>query len=621
MKKIFYILFVGLFNIVFFTQIAHADWYSQNKYLSQIFSPSVWQCIRLAHQNQLQGHIKTAQQFLRKAEDITLQSRPFGPKNWPSGWPRTPQALSILKYATPQAYIYKILGDYALDNNRNKQAILFFQKYLSESIIPDAGYLYKLGEIMTEEKLYTSAISVYQQLKEDILMKDFYGQAPSIWQINRRIRILKAILKPQKILILDIKTVNVPNFFSNINELFKNNISPLILSNKHYQIISQNDINQMLQENNLTMANIISDRDDRTKVIKLLNADYIIEPILYKAESNYILQVNIYKKEEKIPYETYQYKMTNYNFLPTYFKRFGYNFLKESIPATYLLPVDSYVWAYTYQDLSNWVSALKMANNGSSIIVGYKNGSVYIFSSSGWIKNIYKSSDEITKVTVSPDGKYYAWASLNGKITLATDSGIILSKQLGNQIEGISISSKCKFWVYALNKKIYYLNKSDTLFWKKTLPDWIENIQISPDASMVAVSCYNGQFYLYSDEGNLLWKKNPASPATKILFHSNNKYISIGTKNNSVFVYNNKGISISKFVAGEKATLFSFQKNYLLADCGVWNKYFYFPNKNNTNIWTYTLGKNVDFADSNINANFLVAAKKNSVFAYRIIWK
>ncbi|MCL5408705.1 MAG: WD40 repeat domain-containing protein [Candidatus Omnitrophica bacterium] len=619
MKKIISISFLILFNVALFAQ--GADWYYRNKNLSLIFSPAVWQTIRLAHEEQLQGNTKRARQFLSKAEDMTLQAKPFGTQNWPSGWPRTQQALSILKYATPDAYIYRILGDYALDNNRKKQAILFFQKYLEKSIIPDAGYLYKLGRVMTEKKLYSEAISVYQNLQQDILIKDFHGAAPSTWEIDRRIRILKTMIKPREIWILDVKIVNTPPFFSSdINELFKNAIKP-VSSDKHYKIISQNDINQILQENNFNSTNVINDMNDRIKAIKMLNADYVIEPILYKVENNYVFQVNVYQRTSKIPYETYQYKNKNYEFLPTYFKRFAYDFLGESIPSQYLLPVNHYEWSYTGNKPANWVSSLKMADNGSSIIVGYKNGSVYIFSSSGGIQRTYKSPDEITNVAISPGGRYYAWSSLNGGITFATDSGIILNKKPGNEIAGISISSDGKFWVYALNKKVFYLDKHGVRFWNKKLSDWVENIQISPDASMVGISCYNGSFYLYSDEGNLLWSKNIGSPASRISFYSNGEYISIGAKNNTVFVYNKEGTEITKFISGEKVTLFSHKKESLIADCGVWNKFFYFPSINKKTVWDYILDKNVAFADSNLNADFLIAAKKNSIFAYRITWK
>ncbi|MGD0210105.1 MAG: hypothetical protein ABSC14_03890, partial [Desulfomonilia bacterium] len=128
------------------------------------------------------------------------------------------------------------------------------------------------------------------------------------------------------------------------------------------------------------------------------------------------------------------------------------------------------------------------------------------------------ADSEITCAAVSPDSQYYAWASLNGTIDFATVAGRILHKKVGNEVRGISISKGGKFWVYGLNKSIYYLDKRGEIFWEQDLPDWIENIEISPDASMVGISCSNGSFYIYSNEGNLLWTKNMCSPISRIFF-------------------------------------------------------------------------------------------------------
>ncbi|MCM8815732.1 MAG: hypothetical protein NC931_07135, partial [Candidatus Omnitrophica bacterium] len=125
MKKICFIFLA--FLIVGPLVVFSKSWYFRNLDLKTIYPLNVWTCIEKAWQCHNAGDHRTEDMFLKKAEQLTLAAEPFNPKNWPSHWPRSQQALDILRFAPPSAYIYRIFGDYAIDHSRNKEAIKYIK--------------------------------------------------------------------------------------------------------------------------------------------------------------------------------------------------------------------------------------------------------------------------------------------------------------------------------------------------------------------------------------------------------------------------------------------------------------------------------------------------------------
>lgn len=611
MKKIIFLFLMMVGTTVIFGQ----TWYEKNAGLKVIYPSNVWDCIEKAKQYQKEGNLQMSDKFLRKAEQLTLAAEPFNPKNWPSHWPRTQQALDILRYASPSAYIYRIFGDYAIDQSRPKEAIKYLRMYLNQSIIPDAAYMFKLANLLESEMMYPQAISVYQELLNCIQSKNFHNQAPSVSLIQQKIRILSTKLEPQIVLVLDMKLQNLPDFLSNSGIIFKEKLG---LLNRNYAVIKDQILNKTLSEQKLTRTEIIDDINERERINKILNVKYVLEPSLVKIENMYIFQVRVYRAGQKEPVEQYEYKNENYEFLPNYFQRFVYEFQGEKIPEELLIPENSYQWTY---EVADEISTIAVSEKGNRVIVGCNDGKVYLFSQSGRVQRTFSQKDEIVKVAISPDGNYAAWASIDGKIVLAEGTKIIFQKQVKNLVRAISIGESGKFWTYAIDDKIYYLDSNGEIFWYRSLPDWVESLKISQDCSWVFAGTVSGEIFAYTNEGNLAWNKKLSGSVNKIRVSPKIEHICAGLRNNLIHLFSLNGNEIIRFTLGGDVRLLTFNNDIFDAITGIWNYYYYFSDNDKKRMWYYSIDSSVKVADSAIDFNFYILAKGKSLLAYKIVWK
>ncbi|MCX7705910.1 MAG: WD40 repeat domain-containing protein [bacterium] len=554
--------------------------------------------------------------YLRKAEELTRAAEPFNPKNWPSHWPRTQEALDILRYASPSAYIYRIFGDYAEEHLRPKEAIRYIKLYLNRSYIPDGAYLYKLGNILESEGLYSQAISCYQELLNCISVKNFHNSVPPASTIQGRIRTLTARLEPQIILVLDMKLQDLPDFLSNSGQIFKEKLS--LLDTRNYTLVKDQILDRMLGEQQITRRDIIEDREERARIVKLLNVNYILEPFLVRIENQYIFQVRVYKAGQNEPVENFEYKNENYEFLPNFFERFVLEFQGKKIPEDLLIPVNSYQWTY---ETSNEITGIAVAESGAKLIAGCKDGSVYLFNRSGTVSKIFREQDEIVCIAISPDGNYAAWASINGRLCLAEGTKLIFQTKVKNLVRAISIGENGKFWAYAIDDKIYYLDSKGEIFWTRTLPDWIGSIKMSPDCSFLVAGTMAGDIFVYNNEGNLTWNRKLGGAVEKVRISPGIEHISTGLRNNLVHLFSSTGNEIIRFTLGGDVKLLTFNKDIIEAVVGTWNRWYYFPDKNKRNVWYYSIDKSVKIAEAAVSNNFYVLAKGKSLLAYTVDWK
>ncbi len=613
MKKI--LILIGLVFGIMTTVSICQSWYTLNSGLRVIYPSNVWTCIEKAKNYQSSGNNQLAEKFLRKAEQLTLAAEPFNPKNWPSHWPRTQEAIDIIRYAPPSAYIYRIFGDYARECSRPKEAIRYIKMYLNRSYIPDATYLYKLAGLLESEGLYTQAIDTYQELLQCIDARNFHNQAPSVSTIQQRVRILNARIEPQVVLILDMRMQDLPEYLSDVESVFKGKTSIL---GKQYIVVKDQVLDRMLAEQNLTRKEIIDDLEERERIVKLLNVKYILEPFVVKIENMYIFQVRVYRAGQREPIEMYEYKNENYEFLPNFFQRFFLQFQDERIPEELLIPENLYQWTF---ETSDAVIDVAVSDNGNSIIAGCSDGRVYIFNRSGKLQRSFKESDEIVRVAISPDGRFAAWASLDGRICLAEGSRIIYQTRVKNLVRAISIGENGKFWVYAVNEKIVFLDRKGETFWTRSASDWIKSIRISSDSNWVAVGTTAGELALYNGEGNLAWSKNLGSQIENIRFSPEIENISVCVKNNIVYVFSILGAETLKFTPGDDVRFLSFNQDILDSVNGIWNWWYYFPDRKRKNIWYYSVDKSVKAADSASTAKFYVLGRGKNLLAYTVIWK
>jgi len=612
MRNIFCLLVLIALSTNVFAQV----WYEKNKELRPIFVSNVWTCIEKAKQYYNAGDHGLADKYLRKAEQLTLAAEPFNPNNWPSHWPRTQEALDVLRNAPPTAYIYRIFADYAIDNARPKEAIKYVRLYLEHSYIPDAKYMFNLGNLLESEGLILQAITTYQELLTRIQARNFHNNAPSQNIIQQRIRILNAKIEPQVILVLDMKLQNLPGFLSNAGAIFKEKL--VDMNGKTYIIVKDQILDKTLAEQKLTRQDIIDDLEERDKIVKILNVKYILEPSLVNIENMYIFQVRVYRAGNREPVEIYEYRNENYEFLPNYFQRFVLQFQDKGIPEELLIPENLYRWTY---EAADEILSVATSRSGNSIVVGCRDGKIYLLGRNGNVRRTFKEQDEIVKVAISPDGQYSAWASLDGKICLAEGTKVIYQKKPGNLVRAISIGENGKFWVYAVNEKIYYLDSKGEVFWVRSLPDWVNSLRISQDCAWVAAGTVSGEFFLYNNEGNLAWSRKIGSQIENIRYSSGVEYVCAGLKNNLVYIFSISGNEIIKFTLGDEVRLLTFDQDMIESVIGIWNQWYYFADRSRKNIWHYSIDKSVKNGDAAITTNFYVLAKGKNLLVYTVNWK
>ncbi|MCM8816964.1 MAG: WD40 repeat domain-containing protein [Candidatus Omnitrophica bacterium] len=591
-------------------------WYIKNENLRAIYPSNVWTCIEKARQFHNAGNHQMEDMYLRKAEQMTLAAEPFSPTNWPSHWPRTQEALDILRYASPSAYIYRIFGDYAEEHSRPKEAIKYIRMYLDRSYIPDASYLFKLGNLLESETLYQQAIAVYQELINCIKTKNFHNSPPSVSMVQSRIRVLNAKLEPQILLVLDMKLQDLPDFLSNAGQVFKEKL--LLLDEKNYIVVKDQTLDRILSEQRLTRRDIIDDLEERDRIIKLLNVRYTLEPYLVKIENQYIFQVRVYRAGQREPIENFEYKNENYEFLPNYFQRFVFEFQGKQISKELLIPENSYQWTY---ETSEEITSLAVSESGNRIIAGCKDGKVYLLNRNGSLRKIFKQQDEIIQVAISPDGNYSAWASIDGRLCFAEGTKVIFQTKVKNVIRAISIGEKGKFWVYAIDDKIYYLDSNGEIFWTRRLPDWVQSLKMSHDCSFVVAGTTAGDIFVYNNEGNLAWNKRLGASVDRIRISPKIEHISAGLRNNLAYIFSSIGNEVIRFTLGGEVRLLTFNQDIIEAIIGTWNQWYYFVDEEKKNVWYYSMDKSVKMADSATLNNFYVLAKGKSLLAYKVVWK
>ncbi|MCM8814891.1 MAG: WD40 repeat domain-containing protein, partial [Candidatus Omnitrophica bacterium] len=491
----------------------------------------------------------------------------------------------------------------------------YIKMYLNRSYIPDATYLFTLGNLLEAESLYPQAISVYQELLECIQAKNIHNQPPSIKTVQQKIRMLSGRLEPQVVLALDMKLQDLPDFLSNSGSIFKEKLEQL---DKAYTVVNDRTLVRTLAEQGLTMREIIDDFEERARVVKLLNVQYILEPSIVKIEDMYIFQVRVYRAGLKEPVETYEYRNENYEFLPVYFQRFVLEFQGKKIPDELLIPENTYQWTY---ELSDEITTIALSENGKRIIAGCKDGRVYILNSKGGIQRIFKQQDEIIKVAISPEGNYCAWASIEGRIVLAEGNKVIFEKKVKNLVRAISISENGKFWAYAINNRVFYLDSRGEIFWTRDLSDWVNSIKISQDSSWFFVGTTAGDLFVFTSEGNLAWSMKLNSAVEKIRVSPEIKYASAVLKNNLIHLVSITGAEILKFTLGDSVGFLTFTQDILEALTGVWNQWYYFPDSQKRRMWYFSIDKSVRLADAAASGNFYVVAKGKSLLAYTVAWR
>ena len=604
--------------VLFFTPTLSgisSEWFDRNKELKVVFSSSSWKYIEKANYYDSKGEIEKADNYLRNAKELTEKASPFTPTNWPKDWPRDFESLKLLKYAFPDAYINRIIGDFAFSHNKNKEAIKYYQIYLSKCLIPHSDYMEKLAILFEKESLWKEALSVYHDLYKNIETNNFYGKKFILEEILRRIKNIEIGLKKPFVFVLNVSFRDIPEFLQeDFNKIFKEEISKNL---KDVEFVKEEDFKKVLTENSITELEL-EDDNELARVGKMLNIKYVIKAILAKIKENYILQIKIFDTEKSIWFENYEYKNQDFQYLTNFVKRFTFQFQGKEIPSELYLPTNIILWSY---ETDTWINDLKVSIDNKRIICGCESGSVYIFSEKGELIRKFEMKDRVIKVGISPEGDYFAWACLDGNIYFANIKGVMWNKKFDNLGRALAISENGKFISVGVNNKVWYLDKKGEIFWTKEFSPWITSFTISNDATEIGIGFENGDVCVFTEEGNCKWKTNIGGKITRINFSPKGEVISVEDDKGEISVFDKKGKQIISFKAGEEKKFTFFSQEILYALIGKRGNYFYSLSPDKESLWNYQLKEKINFLESSFDGRNAVVVEGKNLFFVSIEWK
>ncbi len=605
-----------LLCLIFFTTSFASEWYEKNKKVLVVFPDYIKEYLKKSNYFDTKGKISYADYYLRLSLRKTEKVLPFSPSNWPVGWPKDREAMKYLKFATPEGYLYRIVGDYAFSHNRNKEAIKYYQMYISRCVIPDTDYMMKLANVFEKEGMLKNAEEIYKEVRDVIETKNFNGKKYSVAYLTRRIKEIEIAFKKLNILALNVDYNNIPDFIkSDFDNLFINTFKE---KNTNVNLMTDKQLKKVLKEENMSEEDI-EDEEDLSYVAKILNANYVIKPLLIRIDTQYIFEVNVFDPEKKIFFENYEFKTDNSRFLPNVIERFCYKFQGKDIPSLLYIPEHKLKWSFEADSI---ITDIKISKDGKVTIIGSENGSVYLLSNKGSLIKKLSLPDKIVKVAVSPDGNYFSFLCLNGKLYFVSRYGFVLwSKKLENYGRGVDISKDGRFLATGITNKVYYIDKKGEIFWDFKLPEWINIVKISPDAHNVFVGIENGDLFCFSDDGNIGWKKNLKSKIETIKISSDSKYISVSTEDGKIYIFQKNGNLIKNFSSDSDVNFATFSPSVLELLTGKKGKYLYFLSYDKKSLWKYQLKKEVDFAVGTADGSLIQTVGRRNLFTFSITWK
>lgn len=592
-----------------------SDWFEKNRNLSPVFHSRVWSYIEQASREDDRGRLKSADLLLRHAESKTEEVKPFLPGSWPAGWPQDRTALKLLQYATPDAYLYRIIGDYAYSHKRIKESLIYYEKYILYSVVPDTDYMAKVADIYQREgRLYDAKI-MYENICKVLESRNFHGTKFSLNDITRRIKNLDLLLKKPCILVLDIFFIGIQDYAkSDIQQMFTNKVGSM----KNFSIVPRKDFDRVLTEEEITIEDL-QYPEELSALGKILNVDYILRPSLTLVDEYYIFQVDIFDPGKKIWFENYEYKTESQIYISNLIDRFTYQFQGMEIPVSLYLPESEFLWDYETDSL---VTDIKISSKGEKIIVGCESGTVYIFNSKGRVLRKFNMSERIMKVAISPCGSYYSWLSLDGNVSFAEDrtKTIRWSDKMGNQVRDMDISEDGRFIVIGINNEVIFKDRKGEVFWRESVPQWVTRIEISEDSHRVFVGMEAGAYWCFSDEGNVLWKKNLGSRIIDIKTSDNNSSCAVD-RAGKTYVFDASGNELMNFDAGKEIQYSVFKPEILKLLSGRKGNYVYFLSLDQQRLWEYNLSGKVNFIGALPDGRFICTVEGKNIFTFRIVWK
>ena len=593
-----------------------SEWYQKNRDLSAVFHRNVWSYVEQASGADDGGRLKEADFLLRRAETKIDEVKPFLAGSWPSGWPQDGKtALRLLEYATPDAYLYRIIGDYAYSHKRTKEALVYYEKYILYSVVPDTDYMAKVADIYQGQGRLHDATVLYENIFRVTESGNFHGTKLSLNYVAGRIKNLKLKLKKPKVLPLDIFYVGIQDYAkSDLQQMFVNKIAGM----KGFSVILRKDFDRTMTEEKLTKEDL-QYPDELSNLAKILNADYILRPSLALIDDYYIFHTDVFDPSRKIWFESYEYKTESQMYIANLMDRFTCQFQNMEIPAGLLLPENEFLWDY---EVDSAINDLKISSGGQRIIAGCESGTVYIFNGKGRMLKKFDMSERIVKVAISPCGNFYSWLALDGNVFFAEEAsrGVKWSDKLGNQGRDLDISKDGRFVVIGINDEVIFKDRKGEVFWRESVPQWATKIEISEDSHRVFVGMESGAYWCFSDEGNVLWKKNLGSRIIDIKTSDSNYSCAVNNAGKT-YIFDAAGNEIISFDAGKEIQYSVFRPEVIELLAGRKDKYVYLLSSDKKQLWEYSLGGKINFIDALPDGRFICTVEGKNIFTFRIVWK
>ncbi|MCM8769016.1 MAG: WD40 repeat domain-containing protein [Candidatus Omnitrophica bacterium] len=604
-----------LISLIWTYLVDGATWFEKNRELEIIFPASVWKYVEKAREADDQKRVKIADSYLRLALRLTEEARPFVPGNWPQNWPWQGKPLQWLRYATPEAYFHRIIGDFALDHQRSKEAIAHYRIYLEKSIVPDVSVMHRLATLLEREGLFHEAVLMWNDMQRAVEDKNYHGQVISPTSIIKAIKRLETKLRRGRVLILDTDFSDVPEYLQNdFNRIYRQAASSL----KGLETVAEEDFARILSEQGLTTRDLIDD-GELARVSKMLNASLVVRCFLSRGEGSYVIVIRLFDPMHQSWFAEYEYRNQDFRYLPVLVRRFPYSFLEEKLPSELLLPVTEVQWNY---ETESEITDIRIANDGSTVICGTESGDVYVFDHRGRLVTRKKMNDRITQVGISPDGQFFSWACLNGKVYFQgrkTRSDWVHS--FNNLVRGLAVAKEGHFMVVGVNNGVWFLDSKGTIFWKTELNRWVKCVSISPQATRVGIGMEDGRVLCYSEEGNQLWEGKAGNKTMKIGFSPRGDFLVAETDTGEVVVFGSDGKPVFNLVAGEEKKFVGFSPDMFSALTGRRGRWFYFISENGRNLWNFEVDEKTVYLEAAQGGQRFVAAANKNIFYVAIKWE
>lgn len=228
------------------------------------------------------------------------------------------------------------------------------------------------------------------------------------------------------------------------------------------------------------------------------------------------------------------------------------------------------------KDFSSRVESIDIIRDGSHIIVGTRNGTIYFLNSYGeilWQKN---SNDDFSmnKVRISPNDNF-AIFGMNRNYTICVDiSGNELWKINTGQINNIAFSDDSKYIAIGTHwGKLFLIRNDGKVLWKKEDYMGIEGLDVSSRGEYIAIGAKGKWFFsnnyvvVYDVQGNLLWKYEIFDTIFTVSMTLNGEYLVAGTRSSGlIFLDNFQAIKDYARVVEKKESGFSHMKGKILKD-------------------------------------------------------